>query len=286
MHKYETAVGAFGVYLQSMNKSEHTVKQYALDAKQFVKMLQKDQKINDVLQEYVDVIKTQYPSANTINRKLASIRHFLSFLQLRAEIETFNLDLLQPVKKEATVLQTLHNEQSQNAINVWLHCYNIAQTDENQWLALRNYTIICVIAELGLKPAEVVRMEWSHINLEKLQLKVFSKKKARVLKLSKSLVEQLQQYQQHTIMYIPSSVAVQKMWLGVGNKQGEAITVKTIERMFQFISRTVDFKVTATNLRYSAIQHELAGDVDENELYKQFGYARKGVLKERQQRMS
>lgn len=83
MEKIQPYVKAFTAYLKSLNKSFHTTKQYTLDAKQFAEIIQHENKINEALQLYSKTIQEKYPSFNSVNRKFASIRHFLTFLQLR-----------------------------------------------------------------------------------------------------------------------------------------------------------------------------------------------------------
>ncbi|MGE7023394.1 tyrosine-type recombinase/integrase [Solibacillus cecembensis] len=279
-------VKAFEAYLRSLNKSPYTVKQYTLDAKQFAEIVAMQTTIEDALQLYEETITKQYQSVNSINRKYASIRHFLIFLQLRDVIKKYAPKFLQPLNKEPALIKTLAPQQAKKALAVWVQMYNHAKNEEDTWLALRNATIVAVIAELGIKSAEVVRMEWKHFHEETQQWTVIAAKKSRKLSLSKALMKQLLFYKEETLKWLPIASEVSVVWLGLGNKKGESITVKTIERIFFTMSQQVGFKVTTTNLRYRAIQNELADLHEPTELYEQFGYARKGVFTERQQRIS
>ncbi|MEK4425405.1 tyrosine-type recombinase/integrase [Solibacillus sp. FSL K6-1523] len=279
-------VKAFEAYLRSLNKSPYTVKQYTLDAKQFAEIVAPQTTIEDALQLYEETITKQYQSVNSINRKYAATRHFLSFLQLRDVIKTYSPKYLQPLNKEHTVIKTLAPQQAKKALAAWFQMYEQAKNEEDAWLALRNATIVAVIAELGIKSAEVVRMEWKHFHEETQQWTVIAAKKSRKLELSNTLLQQLLFYKEVTKKWMPIANEVSVVWLGLGNKKGESITVKTIERIFFTISQQVGFKVTTTNLRYRAIQNELADFHEPTELYEHFGYARKGVFTERQQRIT
>ena len=166
----------------------------------------------------------------------------------------------------------------------WMHQYEIAQTEEHQWLALRNADIIFVIAELGIKPAELVKMEWKHWNEDTNELVILSMKKFRTLNISLKLSQLLERYKEETRQFLSNSEHSPFVWLGIGNKKGEPITVKTIERIFLVMSQKLHYKVTATNLRYYVIQLKSQQTEALDELVEQFGYARKGVLTERQQR--
>lgn len=279
-------VKAFEAYLRSLNKSSYTVKQYTLDAKQFAEIVAMQTSIDDALQLYEVTITMHYQSVNSINRKYAATRHFLSFLQLRDVIKNYSPKYLQPSNKEPALIKTLAQQQAKKALAVWIQKYEHAKTEEDAWLALRNATIVAVIAELGIKSAEVVRMEWKHFHEEAQQWTVIAAKKSRKLELSNALMKQLLFYKKETQKWLPIANDVSIVWLGLGNKKGESITVKTIERIFSTISQQVGFKVTTTNLRYRAIQNELAEFHEPIELFEQFGYARKGVFTERQQRIT
>ncbi|MEG0472028.1 MAG: recombinase XerD [Solibacillus sp.] len=279
-------VKAFEAYLRSVNKSPYTVKQYTLDAKQFAEIVAMQTSIEDALQIYEETITKQYQSVNSINRKYASTRHFLSFLQLRDVIKNYSPKYLQPLNKEQNLIKTLAPQQAKKALAVWFQMYEKAKNEEDAWLALRNATIVAVIAELGIKSAEVARMEWKHFHEDFQQWTVIAAKKSRKLTLSNALLKQLLFYKEETLKWLPLASDVSVVWLGLGNKKGESITVKTIERIFFTISQQVGFKVTTTNLRYRAIQNELADFHEATELYEQFGYARKGVFTERQQRIT
>ena len=141
-----------------------------------------------------------------------------------------------------------------------------------------------MIAELGIKPAELVRMEWKHVDEEAKQLIVLASKKFRVLEVSTKLLELLLRYKEHTHTFMPLIENSPFVWLGVGNVMGDPVSVKTIERIYKAMSEQLGFKVTATNMRYHAIQKELSAADEKDQLYEQFGYARKGVLTEREQR--
>lgn len=276
---------AFKTYLQSLKKSPHTIKQYIIDAEQFMAHAGNKQVDETLLQMYEKMLKNTYSSTNSINRKLASSRQFLLYLHSRGLVDAGLAERLQPVPKEKKTLDVSTHMQVQAVRAVWPRARLAAETEEHAWLALRNGLIIELIASLGLKPAEIIQLEWSQLDLEQRLLQLRQGKEARALKLSASLVEAFHYYAEETRKFMPIAEDVPYIWLGIGNQQGKAISVKTIERIFQFVSKSVGFKVTATNLRYAAIGREQKRAGDEAELYKQFGYARKGVLQERQDRM-
>lgn len=284
MEQLDSYVKAFEAYLRSLNKSPYTVKQYTLDAKQFSEIVDGANNTQEALQLYSKTIQTRYKATNSINRKYASIRHFLSFLQLRNVMGVIDPNVLQPLQKEEKKLQLLTDKQAFKAISFWPDKYEIALSKEDEWLALRNATIVFVIAELGVKPAELVRMEWKHFHKEQQELIILAAKKHRLLKITPKLIELFERYKDATEQFMPLVCDTPYMWLGIGNKQGDPVTVKTIERIFYAMSEQLAFKVTATNLRYYVINRDFQDSEQNDALFIQFGYARKAVLTERQQR--
>ena len=127
-------------------------------------------------------------------------------------------------------------------------------------------------------------MQWKHWDKEKNALVILSLKKFRTLNITPKLAQLLERYKEETHQFLPNSKDTPYVWLGIGNKQGEPITVKTIERIFLAMSQKLNFKITATNLRYYVILLKSQQTEEMDELVEQFGYARKGVLTERQQR--
>lgn len=272
---------AFKTYLEALSKSPHTIKQYVLDAEQFVAHAENQVIDEAVVASYADMLRATYTSTNSINRKLAASRQFLLFLHSRGYVKAGLVNLLQPLPREKTKLTVYTPAQVKKIRAVFPHARNVAETAEHAWLALRNGLIVELIALYGLKPAEVTEMRWPHIVLEERLLRIRYKDAERDIALSEAMVEAFHYYAEETRRFMPIAEEVPYIWLGVGNQQGTPITVKTTERIFHFVTNTVGFKVTATNLRYAAIQNAEQDAI----LYKQFGYARKDILRERQGRM-
>lgn len=287
MTDYSIYVKRFQAALISQSKSNYTVKQYSLDSAQFVNFMKEQQYeilTVEVVQAYRQWLLEHYSSLQSVNRKLASLKSFVHFLQARDVIPTLADDLFSPIPFEKKELQTLSPFQMRKALHVWLISYETAEEDEIRWMALRNYTIMRVIATLGIKSSEVVRMKWSHIH--EGFVRILSKRSYRDLPLPQALLDVLQFYKEETSKRFAIAQDVDYIWLGLGNKQGDPITIKTIERLFAYVSQQVGFAVTTTNMRYTAIQQDMKKEQQELEdLYEKYGYARKGVLQERATRM-
>ncbi|KYG91855.1 hypothetical protein A0U40_02645 [[Bacillus] sp. KCTC 13219] len=287
MRDYSIYIPRFKAFLAGQSKSNFTVKQYSLDCAQFVKFM-KEQKYEiisvEVIEAYRQWLQLHYTSIQSVNRKLASLKSFIHFLQAREVIPLFADDLFSPLPFEKKELQTLSARQIRQALHVWLTSYETAEQKDISWMALRNYTIMRVIAEFGIKSSEIVRMKWSHVHND--FIRILTKRSYRDLPLQPALLDVLQFYKEETLKQLPIGQEVDYIWLGLGNKLGEPITVKTIERLFSYVSQQVGFSVTTTNVRYTAIKQDMDNTLqDIEDLYEKYGYARKGVLQERAARM-
>lgn len=273
-------------HLESINKSPHTIKQYGIDTAQFLDFMQKNNwtfetPIVEIVEAYNKVLEENYASLASINRKRASLKHFLKFLWMRKLIQEVPEDLLKPTKQQKESLKLLTEHQVNEILNYWLEVSASAQDSELKWLALRNFCIVNVMVELGLKPSETTRMKWSHIN--KNEITILQRKRARKLDLSTSLLRWLMAFRKETEILLAASQTAEYVWLGLGNKQNDPITVKTIERIYQSLSKGLGFKVTATSLRYTLMNSEVKNLHTQqlSELYQRYGYARKSVLVDR-----
>lgn len=281
----------YKAYLVSLNKSPHTIKQYCIDIEQFISYIDKcnlsfENRIDSTVEHYIVFLSDTYRSVSSFNRKIASLKHFLFFLKSRNVIQEIPTELLIPKKLVEHNIETLQEEQMKKVINYWLNLYRRSDDEVYKWIALRNFCIVRIISELSLKPSEVVEMKWSHINDQ--GIRITNQKRSRRVKLSIAMLQWLYIYKKAAEDLLPANSEIDFIWLGIGNKQNEPITIKTIERLFQAISREVGFKVTATMLRYSTINNEITKKSDANldELYNEFGYSRKSVLVDRVKRFT
>lgn len=278
-------------YLQLINKSSHTIKQYGIDSRQFLQFMKDHQHtfnepLDKTINSYNEYLDEAYSNAASINRKRASLHHFLSFLKLRNIITDLPEGLLKPKIIEKPSIQTLTNQQVRMVSNYWFEKYKAAEDPEYKWIALRNFCLVNIILEIGVKPSEIVGMKWSHLNGNIIT--IMQGKKIRKLPLSMTILKWLDLFQYETEELLPLSKEGEFVWLGLGNKQNEPITVKTIERIFQTISKKLGFKVLATTLRYTLIDTEVKQLHSEqlDDIYKQYGYSRKSVLQERLSRLN
>ncbi|MFC7687129.1 tyrosine-type recombinase/integrase [Ureibacillus sp. GCM10028918] len=281
----------FKGYLENLQKSPHTIKQYGIDTKQFLNFMKDNHftfgdTLSKCITAYNEYLEERYSSAASTNRKRASLQHFLTFLEQRNIVSDIPESLLKPIQMENKMIQTLSKDQIKSVSSYWFEVYNTALDIEYRWIAMRNFCLVNLMLEIGLKPSEMIRLKWS--SFKEKEIAIIQNKRARKLPLSETILNWLELFRYETEEIIPYSKAGEFVWLGLGNKQNEPITVKTIERIFQTMSQKLKFKITATIVRYTLINSEVKKNQEDQlqELFIRYGYSRKSVLMDRVKRLN
>jgi len=284
-----TLVEAWNSYLlllNSLKKSAATKKQYNIDGQQLLAFAHEnnymnvDHHLKELLFAYSNYLKEAYTNVNTFNHKIATIRGFVDFVFLREWVEPFDYEgILQPKKRQKEALTLLTKKQLMQIANVWPTYFQYAKTMEHAWLARRNGCIVQLLMETGCKPAELVRMKWSHINFDASAIFIVNNNGRREIKLSPILMNMLMHFKEATEELHDEKLG-EWVWVSEAS-QSKAISTKTIERIFQTISKDIGTNVRATDLRYTVMQKAFQSEKTIENIQEKMGYVRKWVLTER-----
>lgn len=285
----EAAWNSYLLLLNSLKKSAATKKQYNIDGQQFLAFaheknyLHVDRHLKELLFIYNNYLKETYENVNTFNHKIATLRGFVDFVFLREWVEPFDYEgILQPKKKHKVALKVLTKKQLMQITNVWPTYFQYAKTMEHAWLARRNGCIVQMLMETGCKPAELVRMKWAHINIDSSLIYISNHNGRREIKLSPILMDMLTHYQEATEKLHEEKLG-EWVWVSEAS-QSKSISTKTIERIFQTMSKDIGTNVRATDLRYTVMQRAFQSEKIIENIQEKMGYVRKWVLTERQGR--
>lgn len=285
----EQAWNSYLLLLHSLKKSAATKKQYNLDGKQFLAFaheknyLDVNHQFKELLFIYSNYLKETYVNINTFNHKMATLRGFVDFVFLREWVEPFDYEvILQPKKRQKEALKLLTTKQLMNITNVWPTYFQYAKTQEHAWLARRNGCIVQMLLETGCKPAELVRMKWTHMHTDSTFIYIANHNGRREIKLSPILVDMLKHYKGAT-EEMHQQEAGEWMWVSEAS-HSKSISTKTVERIFQAISKDIGMNVRATDLRYTVMQKAFHSEKTIEHIQQTMGYVRKWVLTERQER--
>jgi len=255
----EAAWNSYLLLLNSLKKSAATKKQYNIDGQQFLAFaheknyLHVDRHLKELLFIYSNYLKETYENVNTFNHKIATLRGFVDFVFLREWVETFDYEsILQPKKRHKEALKVLTKKQLMQITNVWPTYFQFAKTMEHAWLARRNGCIVQMLMETGCKPAELVRMKWAHLNIDSSFIYISNHNGRREIKLSPILMNMLAHYQEATEKLHEEKLS-EWVWVSEASRS-KSISTKTIERIFQTMSKDIGTNVRATDLRYTVMQ--------------------------------
>ncbi|GLC89102.1 tyrosine-type recombinase/integrase [Lysinibacillus piscis] len=283
----QEAWDSYMLLLQSVKKSAATKKQYNLDGQQFLAYAHEnnyiyvDKQLQALLMLYCEHMKETYTNSNTFNHKIASLRGFVDFIFFREWLEPFDYALiLQPKPRQKATLKLLTKQQLIQIANVWPIYFQYAKTVEHAWLARRNGCIVQMLMETGCKPAELIRMKWGHMNDSSIY--IANANGRREVKLTADFLQILQDYKEATSQLHQQELG-EWLWVSEAN-QTKPISTKTVERIFQTISKDIHVDVRATDLRYTVIQKAFQSDKTIEHIQQEMGYVRKWVVAERQER--
>lgn len=249
----------FLIHLENMGKSRHTIKQYKIDGKQFMEFLYnkleipyteefllKEETLKQVSLDYIQYLCAEF-KPNSINRKISSLKSFIRFAVFREWIPSDFSDDLQPLPKPRDELEFITLSEIEKLIRHYEGLLENTHDKKNSWLNLRDYGILLFLTEYGLKPHELITLTWGHIHDNILFINL-----ERQYLLSSKIMKWIIKYREESEGLFTIGHH-SPLWLGLGNKRGEGITEKTIERICTNYSTIIGRKITSTNFRYQTV---------------------------------
>lgn len=177
--------------------SPHTVLAYKKDLEQFEEFLRASFEIaqlehaghSEIRAWRIDLVE-QKLSANTINRKIATLRSFYKFLLQEGKIKkdpTYKLNTLKTPKRLPEFIQ---EETMEKILGEMIY----PQDFEGQ----RDKMVMEFLYLTGVRLSELIHLKWKDLNLYTREVKVLGKrKKERIIPLTNSLMRNILQYKIH-----------------------------------------------------------------------------------------
>lgn len=192
---FETSLHMFLRDCKIRNLSEHTVKYYRNELIAFRNMLEK-QGISTypeditlkTLKDHVILYMMEKLNRkeSSINTRLRAIRAFFNFLEKEGMITENPVRDLSLLKQKKTVIETFTREQ--------LHAI-LRQPDQSTFTGFRDYTIMLLLIETGIRARELVSLSVSDIRWEDSQILVDGKgNKERLVPIQTTMKRQLKKY--------------------------------------------------------------------------------------------
>jgi len=186
----------FITYLSSEKRfSEHTIKSYATDLKQFTSFLSSEfQIIYEINEISFQIIRTWIASLlekginpRSVNRKISTLKTFFKFLIREGElIENPMIKVVAPKSKKRLPI-FIEEDQIKSLLN--------EVQFESGFIGQRNKLIIELFYVTGIRLSELINIKISDVDFSNQSIKVLGKrKKERIIPLSSSMINSLDNF--------------------------------------------------------------------------------------------
>lgn len=249
-------------YLTQLSKSPKTIQEYTKDISSFFNhyniqptTLQRDQILS--YKNYLQ--NTKNINAKSINRALSSLKSYNEFL-----IATKQQNNLAILSQDYIKVQQQLTSPTNVTIKEAIRFINKIKDKESY----RNYAIVTVIANTGLRISEVLSIKLNNIYLDDYEITVIGKgNKQRTVIINKMVVDVITEYL--TNHRNKSKYATTSEYLFVSNK-GDKLETCTIQRIFNEYSK----KITPHSLRHVFATNALENNIlDLRSLQQQLGHS-------------
>ena len=186
----------FITYLSSEKRfSEHTIKSYATDLKQFTSFLSSEFQIIDEINEIsFQIIRTWIASLlekginpRSVNRKISTLKTYFKFLIREGElIENPMIKVVAPKSKKRLPI-FIEEDQIKSLLN--------EVQFESGFIGQRNKLIIELFYVTGIRLSELINIKISDVDFSNQSIKVLGKRnKERIIPLSFSMINSLDNF--------------------------------------------------------------------------------------------
>jgi len=220
-------------YLQDQNKAENTVKSYVHDIGLFFKYfnLSPTTITREQIKEYNKYLeKTKKNNAKSINRSLSALKSYNEFLVkegLQDSVMILSTDYISIQKQNISPTKT----------NIKEITKFMDKIQKNE--CPRNYYIVRLLLNSGLRISEELNIELDDINFKKESLRVIGKgSKQRIIPLNKTAIEIIKLAIEDRKNYKYAVEIMNSPYLFLSNKGGKLESC-TIERIFNKYSNVI-----------------------------------------------
>lgn len=219
---------AFDFFLRDCrvrNLSESTVRYYRNELNTFRKLLEQqriDTNPNKITAKIIkeNIILTMMDDnrkESAINARLRAIRSFFNFLERERMVVQNPMDSVKLVRQKQTVIETFSREQ--------IHAL-LKQPDQRTFTGLRDYTMILLLLETGLRIKELVNIRMDDVKFDESMIRVRSPKgtQERVVPFQSTMKRLLRKY-----IAIRGEVEHDFLFVSIDN---EPVAIRTFQERF------------------------------------------------------
>jgi integrase/recombinase XerC len=264
----------FEVYLRDVRRvSTHTVRNYISDLTQFQEFLEtqgwieghltQDQLSTITLDRLRSFMSNAYQkklSTPTMSRRISALKSLFEWLEKNKRVSVNPMTMLESVK----VRKNLPNVPSEEDVA------KLLDFQKEMEASPRDQALFELMYGCGLRVSEVVKMDWSDIGVEQLQLHVRDSKrgKSRIVPFSEGLAEVLKKYRSEFKVLVPET----PVFL---NAKGKRITTRGVqyilEKLLQKFPKSMH--LTPHSFRHGYATHLLNRGADLRSIQELLGHS-------------
>ena len=172
--------------------SAHTVISYTTDLDQFLAFIEPET-LPDIqahqIRQWLISLSDDAIQNRSINRKLATLRTFFKFLMRRGDIQENPMGAIKMIKVSKKLPQFIRETDMQG---LWEQ----KPMDSNSFAEVRDQLILYLLYGTGIRLAELISLQKSHVNLLAGTIRVLGKRnKERIIPIPKRISEWILHYQ-------------------------------------------------------------------------------------------
>jgi integrase/recombinase XerC len=270
-------IADFQIYLEvQRNVSEHTLKAYLADVKEFNSFLlendikKKSDAIIDVepetIRTYLSHLYRKKVKKVTVNRKISSLRSFYKYLLRTGKIKTNPAEIVQTAKTEKYIPTFLSVDETFQLLG---------DQGDNSVSGLRDSAMLELFYSSGLRLSELAGLNVTDFDFRQALVKLRGKgKKERIVPVGKNALQAIDEYIKKTTEVrrkCDDNLFKNPLFL---NARGKRITTRSIARIVDAITakRGIGRKISPHALRHSFATHLLNAGADLRSIQELLGH--------------
>ncbi|MCD1261257.1 tyrosine-type recombinase/integrase [Paenibacillus athensensis] len=246
---FDHALKSFLLHNRAKNLSPRTLGFYEEALRHLHKSFQQQQlplELNrmtaqQIKQRYIGYMLDNGLASNTVNNRIRACKTFFRYLFDEKLISHNIADQFHLIKAEKKMIQTLTKEQIIHLLN---------QPDQNTFTGFRDYTIMILLLETGMRISECIALQVNDINLkeQEISIKMGKGRKSRRVPIQKTCIRALNKY-----LAERGDLETNALFVNVDN---EPVKVRTIQENIQTYGKTA--QISGVRVSPHTFRHTMA----------------------------
>ncbi len=257
-------IDGFTEYLESINKSVHTINSYANDALNLMEFLSSEglgslEDVNDTLARYyIGFLSDKNYTNKTIARKISSARTLYEFMRKNGIVQANPFKSVVIPKQEKKNPKFIYEDEIETLFS---------HIDTSTTIGLRNMAILEVLYGCGLRVSELCELKMVDIDYYQNVILVHGKgSKDRYVPMHKKVIESIKNYEMYArndLLSKGEDYLIEELFL---NYKGTPLTARGVRKVLNKIIENAgqegNLNITPHTLRHTFATHLLNNGAD------------------------